>query len=485
MVLTHILLFPLSQVFGSKSSSTVRAYTMTGNSLLSLSYVALFGIWASSYFYAIDMSINVVVTATLIVYIGSHRSLRLLATEEEGGLSSASKEVMSSSDAAQFPIVGSCALFGLFCAFKYLDKTTVNLILGLYFMVVGTFTLASTISPYFEAQFGMNPKTTKKYGFKKDLPLIGEVDALFNTAELISLIPSMIISYQYFKTKHYMLNNFLGISFCVQSISRISIGSYKIGAILLCGLFFYDIFWVFGSEQIFGSNVMVTVAKSFDGPIKLLFPKNLPGSNVSENIAKTLVNAGNSTLIGKEVGSDCLKFIKSVSTQLGGTDKTLEMATNAFAFSKTGGSALGDACVIALSKVVGPLRSTVEGDMSLLGLGDIVIPGLFVSILLRFDGKQAKVRGLEAEYENFPKPYFHWNIVFYALGLVATLVVMNVFKAAQPALLYLVPACLSASFISAQLQGNFTALWKYSEEEEEENEKGEKDNESEAEKKSK
>jgi len=31
-------------------------------------------------------------------------------------------------------------------------------------------------------------------------------------------------------------------------------------------LFFYDIFWVFGTD------VMVTVAKSFDGPAKIIFP---------------------------------------------------------------------------------------------------------------------------------------------------------------------------------------------------------------------
>lgn len=33
------------------------------------------------------------------------------------------------------------------------------------------------------------------------------------------------------------------------------------------GLFVYDVFWVFGTE------VMVTVAKKFDAPIKLLFPR--------------------------------------------------------------------------------------------------------------------------------------------------------------------------------------------------------------------
>lgn len=35
------------------------------------------------------------------------------------------------------------------------------------------------------------------------------------------------------------------------------------------GLFLYDIFWVFGTD------VMVTVAKAFDAPVKLLFPRDI------------------------------------------------------------------------------------------------------------------------------------------------------------------------------------------------------------------
>lgn len=35
------------------------------------------------------------------------------------------------------------------------------------------------------------------------------------------------------------------------------------------GLFLYDIFWVFGTD------VMVTVAKNIDAPIKLLFPLDM------------------------------------------------------------------------------------------------------------------------------------------------------------------------------------------------------------------
>lgn len=43
-------------------------------------------------------------------------------------------------------------------------------------------------------------------------------------------------------------------------------GNFKNGSIMLVGLFFYDIFFVFGTD------VMLTVAKSIDAPIKILFP---------------------------------------------------------------------------------------------------------------------------------------------------------------------------------------------------------------------
>ncbi|KAL3671256.1 hypothetical protein V7S43_003188 [Phytophthora oleae] len=47
----------------------------------------------------------------------------------------------------------------------------------------------------------------------------------------------------WFQTKHYLLNNFFGISLSIKAIKSLSLGSFKVGSILLCGLFFYDIFW--------------------------------------------------------------------------------------------------------------------------------------------------------------------------------------------------------------------------------------------------
>jgi minor histocompatibility antigen H13 len=100
-----------------------------------------------------------------------------------------------------------------------------------------------------------------------------------------------------------------------------------------------------------------------------------------------------------------------------------------------------------------------------LGLGDIVIPGFFLALLLRFDAHRAQQSEVHAK---FPKPYFHSCLMAYVLGLATTLYVMIVFNAAQPALLYLVPACLGSSLLCGFLRGELKELFAYSEEEEEE-----------------
>jgi len=70
----------------------------------------------------------------------------------------------------------------------------------------------------------------------------------------------------YAATKNWITNNIFGIAFSVVGIENLNLPDFKTGFILLWGLFFYDIFWVYGTD------VMVTVAKSFDAPIKLMFP---------------------------------------------------------------------------------------------------------------------------------------------------------------------------------------------------------------------
>lgn len=74
----------------------------------------------------------------------------------------------------------------------------------------------------------------------------------------------------------------------------------------------------------------------------------------------------------------------------------------------------------------------------MLGLGDIVIPGMFIALALRYDHHQASRCSSGKEgVDKFKKPYFYAAIIAYALGLGMTMSVMHFFKAAQPALLYL------------------------------------------------
>lgn len=327
----------------------------------------------------IPYQINVVITATCIVYIGCHRSLPLLLSEAEGGVTAAEKEVLSTTDAYKFPLIGSAVLFTLYMVLKHF-KEYADIIIAIYFSLAGVMTMTWLFSE-FASQF-YNADAAKKYGIKKTVvPLLGDVEILLNSVEFVCLGLAGVVAYYYVQTKHYLLSNLLGISFCVQSIEKLSIGSFKVGAILLCGLFFYDIFWVFGSE------VMISVAKGFDGPVKILFMRAMPS------------------------------------------------------------------------------EEDPKGKFSLLGLGDIVIPALFIALLLRFDAVRNKVPLLKGlEHVHFAKPYFHVNIVCYMLGLIATLSAMHIYNAGQPALLYLVPACLGGAITVGFLRQEFGALFAYNEE---------------------
>ena len=127
------------------------------------------------------------------------------------------------------------------------------------------------------------------------------IDSEFSTHDMIVFALSAALGVWYLLKKHWIANNIFGLAFAINGVELLHLNNVATGCILLGGLFFYDIFWVFGT------NVMVTVAKSFEAPIKLVFPQDL------------------------------------LENGLGAT------------------------------------------NMAMLGLGDIVIPGIFVALLLRYD----------------------------------------------------------------------------------------------------
>ncbi|KAI5816574.1 signal peptide peptidase-domain-containing protein [Pyronema omphalodes] len=117
--------------------------------------------------------------------------------------------------------------------------------------------------------------------------------------------------------------------------------------------------------------------------------------------------------------------------------------------------------------------------LAMLGLGDIVLPGIFIAMALRYDlWRFYEIKHLgfwdSVSIGSFPKTYFNASMVGYVVGMVTTLVVMHVFKHAQPALLYLVPGVLSAVWGTAAAKGELSTMWNYTEEGEIEEEKDEK-----------
>uniref|UniRef100_A0A7S1KMI0 Uncharacterized protein n=1 Tax=Percolomonas cosmopolitus TaxID=63605 RepID=A0A7S1KMI0_9EUKA len=278
-------------------------------------------------------------------------------------------ETLSQKDVFMFPVIGSVVLFSLYLCFKFLPKEWLNYLLQIYFALLGIGAVFKVLNPLVSRIVPYS--WTKKAKSEVQLPFSTITNYLFEIktvqitlTRIISFVFAASVGLFYFQTKHWVANNIFGEAFSISSIELISLGSFTNGAILLIGLFFYDIFWVFGTE------VMVTVAKSFDAPIKLIWPR-------------------------------------------------------------------------------------AQG-YSLLGLGDIVIPGIFVAQMLRFDDH---LRRTNPSHGNI---YFWTCFVSYILGLVATVAVLTIFQAGQPALLYLVPACLGSVTLLALVRGEIKELFAYS-----------------------
>ncbi|VDP52325.1 unnamed protein product [Schistosoma margrebowiei] len=115
--------------------------------------------------------------------------------------------------------------------------------------------------------------------------------------------------------------------------------------------------------------------------------------------------------------------------------------------------------VILLTSITFPRDFLSHGlfgkQLALLGLGDIVVPGIFIAMLLRFDTKLGR---------NNSHAYFYSGYAAYIVAIIMTFVMMHVFKHAQPALLYLVPACLGAPLLLALLKNDLSAMFNYEDE---------------------
>lgn len=349
---------------------------------------------------------SLMIMALVPIFVGSFKSIRhQVETHIKFKETGEQAETMTDKDAAIFPIIASCALFGFYILIK-LSPDLVNLVVSGYFFLLGVFAFYRLIKPttfrIFPTKYNLtqytflfgskNLELTQTTSSSDSSPQIDNnrsgsvspsgsnsssgsdlvpteimVCSKFTHSDILAFILASALGVWYILTKHWVANNAFGLAFALNGIELLPVNSIRIGCILLCGLFFYDVFWVFGTD------VMVSVAKKFDAPIKILFPQDF------------LVSG----FWGK--------------------------------------------------------------NFAMLGLGDIVIPGIFIAFLLRFDKSLNRKRNV----------YFWACFLAYVFGLALTIAVMSYFKHAQPALLYLVPCCILIPLILAVMNGDFGALLKY------------------------
>ncbi|KAH6920752.1 hypothetical protein HPB50_028259 [Hyalomma asiaticum] len=177
--------------------------------------------------------------------------------------------------------------------------------------------------------------------------------------------------------KSWLLQDALGIIFCIYMIKTLRMPNLMVIAVLLVLLFFYDIFFVFLTPFILprGDSIMVEVAR----------------------------------------GS--------------GTDEMIPM-------------------VMRVPRFGNQDLAACYGDWSLLGLGDILIPGFLVAYVHSFD--------LIASQRRL---YYTTTVIAYSVGLVVTFVALFLMQTAQPALLYLVPATLIPTVAIARHRGELRDIW--------------------------
>ena len=403
------------------------------------------------------------------------------------------------SDVIVYPILMTCALTALYFVLKWLeDPDIVNQILNLYLSAFGIFSIAKLVTDsvnigisllfprtYVDQGIQWEVKQSQRLAFprrgtdsqsaagiQRSSPLPGplsridipgavakylwasrsitvqpafyirtcvhgmmEASTSLRPQDVLGLLLSLAATlYFNFLDKPWWLTNILGLSFCYEALQIISPTNFYTGTLVLLALFMYDIYFVFFTP------LMITVATSLDVPIKLLFPRPVNDLSSSQKQQFALLGLGDIVLPGIFIGL-ALRFDLYLFYLKG-------QASNSFLL-KSKSDANVKSCdkhsKIAAEKFLYRTATGNWGERFWLGAKRDV----------RFNGGR------------FPKIYFRASVMGYLFGLLCTLTVMHIFKHGQPALLYLVPAVLSAVWGTAFCRGEIKQLWEYSEANEE------------------
>ncbi len=112
------------------------------DTMMFLAYGVLAAVTVASNYVIIPVHVQLLLSATLPIYIASHNSLAMKGTE-----------TMTTDDAWKAPIAGSMALFGLYVVFTLLDPYWPNILLRAYFMLAGVAALQLTLRRFVNPVF--------------------------------------------------------------------------------------------------------------------------------------------------------------------------------------------------------------------------------------------------------------------------------------------------------------------------------------------
>ncbi|KAH4018768.1 hypothetical protein HBI09_189420 [Parastagonospora nodorum] len=469
----------------------------------------------------LPMYLHLIVSALFPIYTGAHASLsrptsaakpakRKRANSSEGadeslededededeGEDERIMEGLSPTDALLMPLFAGCALASLYFLLKWMkDPALLNKILNGYFAIFGVFSVSRLVTDVLDighslifphrhvlggALYRVNgtaqkaepvagnvknksPITTPLPGFLARLPLSDRVRNMLwadrampgnkwtlrmylhraltgkfkiGPHGMFGVVAGLsTVAYFNLVDKPWYLTNLLGFGFSYGALQLMSPTTFATGSLILGALFFYDIYFVFYTPM------MVTVAKSLDVPIKLMFPRPAPANDPLAAPSHAMLGLGDIVLPGIMIGL-ALRF-----------DLYLFYLRQQ---KRTPAATQGEADTIEK-----PVYHSLAGRWS-----DHFWTHSLMGRPL-WTTSAAKDSKPEAPF-TFPKTYFKASLVGYVLGLLTTLGVMMIWNHAQPALLYLVPGVLGSLWLTALVRGEISLMWSYTEEIEDE-----------------
>ncbi|KAA1105039.1 hypothetical protein PGT21_005256 [Puccinia graminis f. sp. tritici] len=350
------------------------------------------------------------ISAVIPIWYASHASVKApIVLKKKSGKNSADTtessdeeeeavERMTSEDAYWFPVMGSGALLGLYLVFKYLNKDLINALFAGYFSLMGSGALATMLVTITKTTLGPTTWSNQtKYKFRLTR----------NTADVLFSLR--------FTNWHI---------------------GYILGSVILSAIQWYTKQWMLSN--------LFALSFAFNAITLLKLDSFKTGT----------------VLLGG-------LFIYDVWWVFG--------SSHAFGESVMVSVAKNFAAPIKITwpRAIADFLSTDDKKFAMLGLGDIVMPGIFVALSLRYDYKKAydkivkstkgpiNKKTVLSPAGNFPRPYFYTCMASYVLGLGITMAVMHIFKAAQPALLYLSPACTGSVLLLAIINGDTQEYWRW------------------------